>query len=121
MIHYALRSSFRPLVRPNAIQDSVCREYTLISHILAIFINSIHRNTAILIRGELDVQSRCPAIVSEVQKCFEDQDGQLLTVGDVVALAATEHCGIMEYVAKILSQAHLALRTERRVHVSKYF
>ncbi|KAF9489706.1 hypothetical protein BDN71DRAFT_1435221 [Pleurotus eryngii] len=69
-------------------------------------------NTAVLVRGELDIQSRCPAIVDEVWKCLENTNGQLLSMGDMVNLAATEGHSIMAYIAKRLSRPDSVLRVE---------
>ncbi|KAF9489681.1 hypothetical protein BDN71DRAFT_1593266 [Pleurotus eryngii] len=74
---------------------------------------SVYRdNTAVLVRGELDIQTRCPAIVDEVWKCLENPNGQLLSMGDMVNLAATEGHSIMAYIAKRLSRPESVLRVE---------
>ncbi|KAF9490439.1 hypothetical protein BDN71DRAFT_1498568 [Pleurotus eryngii] len=69
-------------------------------------------NTAVLVRGELDIQMRCPAIVDEVRKCLENPNGQLLSMGDMVNLAATESHSIMAYIAERLSRPESVLRVE---------
>lgn len=82
-------------------------------HALDVDIDDVCRNTAILIRGELDVRTRCAAIINEVWKCFETQDGRCQSLEDVVAAAAIESSSIMVYIAKRLSQPDLDLITAR--------
>ncbi|KAF4562688.1 hypothetical protein EYR36_004082 [Pleurotus pulmonarius] len=69
-------------------------------------------NTAILLRGELGVTSRCSNIVNEVWKCFESENGKLTRLEDIAALSATERCSIMEYIAKTLSSPESILIPE---------
>ncbi|KAF4580261.1 hypothetical protein EYR40_003195 [Pleurotus pulmonarius] len=72
-------------------------------------------NTALLIRGELDVEMRCPAITNEVWSCFESGGGRLIPLHDVATMAAAEGRSIMAYVAETLSKPDSAIRPERRV------
>ncbi|KAF4568030.1 hypothetical protein EYR40_010572 [Pleurotus pulmonarius] len=72
-------------------------------------------NTALLIRGELDVEMRCSAITNEVWSCFESSDGQLIPLHDVATMAAAGGHSLMAYVAETLSKPDSAIRPERRV------
>ncbi|KAL4266764.1 Glycine-rich domain-containing protein-like protein [Pleurotus pulmonarius] len=69
-------------------------------------------NTALLIRGELDVEMRCPAITNEVWSCFESGGGRLIPLHDVATMAAAEGRSIMAYVAETLSKPDSAIRPE---------
>ncbi|KAF4586563.1 hypothetical protein EYR38_010842 [Pleurotus pulmonarius] len=99
------------------IQESVYREYTPAAYERqpgseTFPTNLAQSNTAVLVRGELDVQSRCPTIVDEVWKCLEDKNGQLLTLEDLAILATNEGQSIMAYIAKRLTRSDSALRME---------
>lgn len=69
-------------------------------------------NTSIILGAHLDVQARCPAIVDEVWRCFENGDGQLHSLKDVAMLAATERGDVMTYIAKRLTLPDSDLRPE---------
>ncbi|KAJ8694168.1 hypothetical protein PTI98_009098 [Pleurotus ostreatus] len=68
-------------------------------------------NTAILVRGELDV-SRCASIVAAVRKCLQDDKGGIPPLKDLAESAANEGSSTMAFIANKLSRAD-ALRAER--------
>ncbi|KAF4563682.1 hypothetical protein EYR36_002920 [Pleurotus pulmonarius] len=68
-------------------------------------------NTAILVRGELDIQSRCASIVAQVWKCLEGDKGEIQSLKDLAESAANEGSSTMAYIANKLSRAD-ALRAE---------
>ncbi|KAJ8694510.1 hypothetical protein PTI98_007174 [Pleurotus ostreatus] len=68
-------------------------------------------NTAILVRGELDV-SHCASIVAAVRKCLQDDKGGIPPLKDLAESAANEGSSTMAFIANKLSRAD-ALRAER--------
>ncbi len=81
----------------------------------SVFTNFDDRNTAILIRGELEDHSSYVAIVAKVWNCFANENGQLRSLEDVTASASANRQSIMAYITTKLSRDCTDLRHERPV------